>query len=306
MKTFNKPPKTLAEQIDLLKARGMQFANEQDAQFYLGQINYYRLGAYWLPFEETHSPHCFKAETTFEQVLELYIFDRELRLLILDAIERLEVAVRTRFAYELAHRHGCHAYLDGQYFKPAYHWQKSLAILKEEVERADEIFIDHYKRTYDDPKQPPIWATCEVMSFGQLSKWYQLLAPMQTRKAISKHFDCDEKQFEGLLQHFVYLRNTCAHHSRLWNRKFTKTIAQPRSKPFGLAQQCNFDQTVSADRKLYNSLVFLLYFMDKIAPQHTWRKRLMDLLITHNNISKTWMGFPEDWQTYSIWQIAQH
>ena len=104
MKSFNKPAKTFAEQIELLKARGMQFANEQDAQFYLEQINYYRLGAYWLPFEHTHSPHCFKPDTSFEQVLELYVFDRELRLLILDAIERLEVAVRTRFAYELAQK----------------------------------------------------------------------------------------------------------------------------------------------------------------------------------------------------------
>lgn len=290
MKSFNKPAKTFAEQIELLKARGMQFANEQDAQFYLEQINYYRLGAYWLPFEQTHSPHCFKPDTSFEQVLELYVFDRELRLLILDAIERLEVAVRTRFAYELAHRHGCHAYLQGQYFKPTFRWQSLLESLKTEVSRADEVFIEHYKRTYDDPELPPIWATCEVMSFGQLSKWYQLLAPIQTRKAISSHFDCDEKQFEGLLQHFVYLRNTCAHHSRLWNRKFTKTIAKPRSKPMGLRVQCNFENTNASDRKIYNSLVFLLYFMDKIAPQHTWRKRLVDLLLIHYNISKTAMS----------------
>ena len=305
MKSFNKPAKTFAEQIELLKARGMQFANEQDAQFYLEQINYYRLGAYWLPFEQTHSPHCFKPDTSFEQVLELYVFDRELRLLILDAIERLEVAVRTRFAYELAHRHGCHAYLQGQYFKPTFRWQSLLESLKTEVSRADEVFIEHYKRTYDDPELPPIWATCEVMSFGQLSKWYQLLAPIQTRKAISSHFDCDEKQFEGLLQHFVYLRNTCAHHSRLWNRKFTKTIAKPRSKPMGLRVQCNFENTNASDRKIYNSLVFLLYFMDKIAPQHTWRKRLVDLLLTQHNISKTAMGFPEDWQSYPVWQIEQ-
>ncbi|WP_263576948.1 Abi family protein [Acinetobacter pseudolwoffii] len=305
MKSFNKPAKTFTEQIELLNARGMQFANEQDAQFYLEQINYYRLGAYWLPFEHTHSPHCFKPDTSFEQVLELYVFDRELRLLILDAIERLEVAVRTRFAYELAHRHGCHAYLQGQYFKPAFRWQSLLESLKTEVSRADEVFIEHYKRTYDDPELPPIWATCEVMSFGQLSKWYQLLAPIQTRKAISSHFDCDEKQFEGLLQHFVYLRNTCAHHSRLWNRKFTKTIAKPRSKPMGLRVQCNFEPSNSADRKIYNSLVFLLYFMDKIAPQHTWRKRLVDLLLTHHNISKIAMGFPEDWQSHPIWQIEQ-
>lgn len=303
MKTFNKPAKTFAEQIELLKARGMQFADEKEAQFYLEQINYYRLGAYWLPFEQTHSPHCFKPDTSFEQVLELYVLDRELRLLILDAIERLEVVVRTRFSYELAHRHGCHAYLQQQYFKPTFRWKSLLESLKTEVSRADEVFIEHYKRHYDQPELPPIWATCEVMSFGQLSKWYQLLAPIQTRKAISSHFDCDEKQFEGLLQHFVYLRNACAHHSRLWNRKFTKTIAKPRSKPLGLRDQCNFSNVNAEDRKIYNSLVFLLYFMDKIAPQHTWRKRLMNLLISHSSISKTWMGFPEDWQSYPIWQI---
>ena len=94
-----------------------------------------------------------------------------------------------------------------------------------------------------------------------------------------------------------------AHHSRLWNRKFTKTIAKPRNKPFGLAQQCNFDQTTSADRKLYNSLVFLLYFMDKIAPQHTWRSRLLHLFNTHHHIPKAWMGFPEQWASHPIWQI---
>lgn len=193
--------------------------------------------------------------------------------------------------------------MEGQYFKPVMQWHNLLVSLDREIKGADEVFIDHYKRTYDDPELPPIWATCEVMSFGQLSKWYQLLAPKKTRAEISHHFDCDEKQFEGLLQHFVYLRNTCAHHSRLWNRKFTKTIAKPRNKPFGLAQQCNFDPTISADRKIYNSLVFLLYLMDKIAPQHTWRKRLIDLLLTHENISKTAMGFPQDWQTYPIWKI---
>ena len=87
--------------------------------------------------------------------------------------------------------------------------------------------------------------------------------------------------------------------------KFTKTIAQPRSKPMGLRVQCNFEHINAADRKIYNSLVFLLYFMDKIAPQHTWRQRLVELLTMHPNISKTWMGFPENWQSYPIWHIEQ-
>ena len=305
MKLFNKTPKTFTEQLEILKSRGMTVSDEQQAIFHLSQVNYYRLGAYWLPFEQTHSPHCFQENTHFEHVWDLYVFDRELRLLVLDAIERIEVAIRTQFAYEIAHRHGAHAFMNQQYFKNTYKWNKLIENLQGEIDRADEVFIDHYKRNYDHPNMPPIWASCEVMSFGHLSKWYQLLAPRHTRKAISGHFDCAEMQFEGLLHHLVYLRNTCAHHSRLWNRKFTKTIAKPRNKPFGLAQQCNFDQTTSADRKLYNSLVFLLYFMDKIAPQHTWRSRLLRLFNTHHNIPKAWMGFPEQWASHPIWQIQE-
>ena len=260
------------------------------------------MGAYGLPFEKTHTPHCFKPNTQFEQIWDVYVFDRELRLLLLDAIERIEVAIRTRFAYEIAHRHGTHAYMDKQYFKNELSWQKSLDILRSEIDRADEVFIDHYKRNYDTPALPPIWVVCEVMSFGQLSKWYNLLSPKQTRKEIAEHFSCDEKQFEGVLHHLVYLRNLCAHHARLWNRKLTKTLAKPRSKPFGLAAQCNFDESTSANRKIYNSLVFILYFLDKIAPQHSWRSRLLQLFKKHPNINTFAMGFAQDWQTFLIWQ----
>ncbi|MDE2421661.1 MAG: Abi family protein [Gammaproteobacteria bacterium] len=302
MTTFQKPAKTFIEQVNILKYRGMLIADEQAAAFYLGQINYYRLGAYWLPFEKDHATHTFKAGTTFEQVLDLYVFDRELRLLVLDAIERIEVTLRTRLAYELAHRHDCHAYMKPTIFKNFKAWAQLVASLIGEIDRADEVFIDHYKKTYSQPELPPIWSVSEVMSFGQLSKWYQQLAPMPTRRAIANHFDCDQQQFEGLIQHFVYVRNLCAHHSRLWNRKFTKTIAKPKTKPQGLANQGNFDQTNDSDRKIYNTLVFIVYFMDKIAPHHSWRTRLLNLLERHPNISKTAMGFPANWQSFAIWQ----
>ena len=95
---FNKPPKTFDEQVTLLESRGMVIEDLSRAKRYLSHLNYYRLAAYWLPFEETHSPHCFKPDTQFNTVLEHYIFDRELRLLVMDAIERIEVSLRTRWA----------------------------------------------------------------------------------------------------------------------------------------------------------------------------------------------------------------
>ena len=91
--------------------------NPDRAEHYLSHLNYYRLGAYWLPFEADHETHQFRPDASFDQVLNLYIFDRELRLLVMDAIERIEVSVRTRWAYHLAHTHGPHAYLDPALFK---------------------------------------------------------------------------------------------------------------------------------------------------------------------------------------------
>ena len=101
---FNKPPKTFEEQVDLLIQRGMTIPDRAEALHYLKHLNYYRLRAYWLPFEKNHANHAFKPGTSFSEVLNLYVFDRELRLLVMDAIERIEVSIRTGWAYYLSHR----------------------------------------------------------------------------------------------------------------------------------------------------------------------------------------------------------
>ena len=99
---FPKKALTFPAQVNLLRSRGMVVDDEAEAEFYLRHLNYYRLSAYWLPFEADHATHCFKPETNFRQVLNLYVFDRELRLLVIDALERLEVSVRTQWAYSPA------------------------------------------------------------------------------------------------------------------------------------------------------------------------------------------------------------
>lgn len=298
MTQFNKPALTPQQQITLLQSRGMVIAAPDKAAFYLQQINYYRLGAYWLPYESSHSPHAFLPNTTFESILKLYVFDRELRLHLLDAIERVEVAVRTRWAYEMAHRHGPHGYLEAKLSKSIKSWANNLVTLTAEVNRTDEAFIKHYSTNYNEPELPPVWAVCEVMSMGLLSRWYTQLGPTATRKAIAVHFGFDHQQFEGLLDHLTYLRNVCAHHSRVWNRKFTKTMPLPRNKPSGLREQLN----LAADRQLYNTLVCLLHLMDTICPQHHWRNRLLDLVAGLNTQQQHAMGYPSGWETHPIWK----
>jgi abortive infection bacteriophage resistance protein len=292
---FPKPATTHVQQVALLQQRGMVIDDPVQAGFYLQHLNYYRLSAYWLPFEADHASHTFRPGTRWEDVLNLYVFDRELRLLALDAIERMEVSVRSQWAYQLAHRHGPHAHLDVTLAFSAQHWQTNLDKLRDEVDRSDETFIKHLRATYPEAL-PPGGAACEVMSRGRLSRWYNNLKPMSTRRAIAAVYQVDEKVLESWLRHLSLVRNTCAHHSRLWNREFTLTPLLPRNKPAGLAAQCQ-----PGSRKLYNTLVILLHCMDVISPQHHWRTRLKDLLARHA-VPLAAMGFPAAWTQMAIWQ----
>jgi abortive infection bacteriophage resistance protein len=294
---FDKPATTYSEQVAILKQRGMLISDDKAAAFSLEQLNYYRLGAYWLPFEADHESHQFKQGTRLEDVLALYQLDRELRLLVLDAIERVEVSLRAHWAYELAHRHSPHAHLDANLANNPKYWTKNLEDLGKEVKRSDEVFIRHLKQTYTEPL-PPVWAVCEVMSLGLLSCWYDNLKPMGTRKAIARPFGLNQPVLSSWMHHLTVVRNVCAHHSRLWNREFVILPMLPQHHPAQLLQAYQ-----PANRKLYNSLLILLYLMDTIAPEHQWRRALLSLL-NHTPQAMHGMGFPASWQQQAIWGLG--
>ncbi|MCU7834920.1 MAG: Abi family protein [gamma proteobacterium symbiont of Taylorina sp.] len=279
----------------------MNVQDEEEAEYYLSHLNYSRLGAYWLPFEVDHSNHKFKSGVTFKDVLDLYIFDRELRLLVLDAIERIEVSIRTQWAYHMAHKHGAHSHLNANLSVNNNWHERNLASLKKELTRSDEVFVHHYNNTYTNPaKIPPVWSVCEVMSLGLLSRWYKSLNPAQTRTAIARTYNLPVNVLTSFVEHLAYIRNICAHHSRLWNRRMTKTMQIPRSNHLSKLIT-NFNLDAGSQRKLYNTLVMLAYLMDIICMEHHFRPRLKELLLKHN-IDTRMMGFPTDWEQLPIWK----
>ncbi len=275
---FDKLARSIDEQIALLQERGMEIHDTALAYRHLSHRNYYRLTAYWLPFETDHATHMFKPGTQFEDVLRLYTFDRELRLLMLDAIERVEISFRTQWAYHLAHQHGPHAYLDARLARNQDHWQSNLDSLRVEIERSSEIFVKHYRRTYTVPDLPPVWVACEVMSLGTLSRWFANLKPTKTRAAIARTYKLDHGVLATFIHHLTHVRNVCAHHSRLWNRRFTITMKLPQTKPEGLA--ANFH--LGADRRLYNTLVMMLWILDCVDSSQEWKTALLELVRSHN------------------------
>lgn len=299
---FSKSPKSFDEQIDLLIARGMEITDPAQAVHYLAHINYYRLEAYWLPFEISRSPHQFKEGTTFDAVLNHYLFDRELRLHLLDAIERLEVSFRTQWAYHISRNYGPHGYLANTQGlrKDERLFLNDIKDLKSHIDRSDEVFIKHYRNTYDE-HLPPAWVSCEVISLGLLSRLYSNLRAYKVRRAIAATYEMDESFLEGFLEHLTYVRNLCAHHSRLWNRHLTKKMPLPKGKPAGLKDSIYVDDANKTEHKIYNTLVVIQHLMTIICPSSTWANQLLEL-IEHHNIDHKPMGFPVNWQALPIWR----
>lgn len=296
---YAKPPLSFDDQLDLLQSRGMEIPDRARAARYLAHINYYRLRAYWLPFEVPtgSSDHCFRMGTSFDDALTLYIFDRKFRLVVLEAIERVEVSFRTQFAYVLSLKYGSHAYLDHSLFKNKNFHGQLIQSLKEEIDRSRETFIEHYRSKYEDPPLPPLWTVCEVMSFGQLSKWFNNLKHRQDRQAISKAYAIDETVLSSFMHHLTHIRNITAHHSRLWNRRLTFTMTIPK-RPAHLLAMFN----TKADRYVFNTLVMLGYLLLLISPGTSWPQRMRRLVEDHASADTRAMGFPEDRRELSPWR----
>ena len=299
---YLKPPITFAEQVQKLQKRNLEVPDTAKAEFYLGRINYYRFTAYCLPFERDHTSHRFTDGVSFDDILNLYIFDRELRLLVMDAIERIEVSLRTQFAYHLSHNHQtAHPHLKSGIFSDSVIYANSLHNLEKDIKRSKEDFIRHLVDKYSD-SLPPVWAVVELLTMGQLSKWFGNIKYRHDRQSISRIYGLDEKVMASFCEHLSLVRNHAAHHARLWNRDFTKTPMLPRKADAQLVSSLvvkpEYDRQL---RKLYNTFVILAYLMEKICGENHWQDRLVKLINAHR-IDVRKMGFPDDWRQRSIWQ----
>ncbi len=287
--SFIKPFLRIDQQINQLKSRGMIFHDEEKAKYYLENLNYYRLAGYWLIFEKNHEPHEFMTNTYFEEILDLYIFDRELRLLLLDAIERIEVSIRSRLAYYLAENFGSHPHLKPEIFESPLNYARTLTKLKSELDRnRKELFIKHHSDKYNE-ELPPIWVSVEVMTMGQISNWYSNIKDRKYKQVIAKYYELDEKILSSFLHHLTIVRNTSAHHSRVWNRKFTIDFILPN-----LPKELNEKFNPSSKKYIYNTLVMCEYLMNIISDDNSWKKRLDDLILKYNIDIKRMGGIKQD------------
>lgn len=317
MNTFNKPAETLDEQIARLKERGLQLEDEAKARHYLTNISYFRLSAYTRPFYTPNLPeHRFLPNTTFKEVLRLYVFDRELRLLLLDAIERIEVSLRAQLTNTLAEHHAPHGYLNASIFDDRYDHQWLVAKLaKEDNKRVVETFLENYRSKYTaSPLQPPIWMAVELLTFKEISTLFSNLKDSKDTQRIEAHFGWKFTVLKSWFRSLSDLRNLCAHHSRVWNREFGSRPEIPKkiqqiwpSVPLSISAQAasNPTQTIDPRRRLYMQLVVIESLMKVVNPESEWSSRLVKLLDRYPIVSRPHMGFPPNWQDDPFWQSAK-
>ncbi|MFA5800678.1 MAG: Abi family protein [Candidatus Peribacteraceae bacterium] len=265
---YAKPSLTYEQQADLVLSRGLA-TDRQILIERLRAVGYYRLSAYWHPFKRPDDT--FAPGTTLDTVWQRYTFDRQLRLMVMDAIERVEVAIRSALITNLTLRFGPFAHLDPRAFpgiNPDEH-RRLLDDLRDGAQRSSEVFVEHFKRTYDDFPDLPLWAAAEIMTFGNMFTLFRI-SGKHTQKALAQPYGVTGKVLFSWLLTLNYVRNLCAHHARLWNRELALKPLIPDAK---------HDPRWYGERPVGNNRIFAVltihhFLLLRIAPQSGWRDRL--------------------------------
>lgn len=298
---FNKTYKTPSESIEILKARGLLITDESKAQQYLSHIGYYRLSAYMYPLlRMPKEEHIFKKGVSFEKVMMLYRFDKKLRMLLFNEIEKIEVAVRCAIV-----NFGCEITGDPfwmtnpRYFSNPAKFNKTIRLIEEELNHSKEEFVTHFKETYSNT-YPPAWILMEILPFGVVTNIFANIKDKKLKKRISQSFDLQVAPFESWLTIVAVTRNSCGHHARIWNRVFSirATIPVKMTRPWILLQT---DQL-----RVYFDMCIIKYFLNIISPGNDMLAKMLSLFAEYPEVDLGALGFPSgNWQDEPLWSIEK-
>ena len=287
---FAKPSLSTSQLLTKLKQQGLVVASDDIALRYISMIGHYRLKGYWFQLQNPITK-TFLAGVTFENIVERYECDREIRAIILEAIERLEVAIRTTICNHLSADHTPHWYLNPTIFKPSQSFGigAMLSKIEREVGRSrDKENIENYYKKYDDPYLPPSWAMSECVTLGMWSQTYSILRNSSDRKQIAAKFRItNEDVFANWLHTLSVLRNMAAHHDRFLNNKLRVSPQNYKAK----------DIKFSDNKSVYAAFTMIHVLLESINFNTSFRQRVINLQANYGMGMLQILGFPKNWPT---------
>ena len=297
---YNKIALDTPDLLAVLKQRGLQVSNDKEACEILSAISYFRLACYFRPMEIDRQTHRFRPDATLDQVLELYKFDTNLRDVVFSATRQIEVALRARINYHFSRNHTPFWFTQVDMATDGHLFVENLNGVDRELHRTKEDFIkEHYER-YDKPAFPPAWKTLETLSFGTLSKLYKNFVVKGEKKAVAEDFGLPQHEFLiSWLESLTVLRNLCAHHARIWNRRYALKPRMPKT----LSGHKWLTIFSFPPDKIYPQLCCIAYLLNAIDPHNAFANNIQKLMIDYPSIDATALGFPKRWEQEPLWRV---
>ena len=290
---FSKPPLSSSDLVNLMRARGLEVPDPRRAERHLRLVGYYRLMGYGKSFFDSTS-QTFYPGTTYDTIWNAYKFDRKLRLLTLDAIERIEVAIRTAISNEMSITHGPHWVMEPSLFKTPKDCSAVQASLQQDLKNKSHEIVVHYYQKYNSPPLPPSWMIMECISMGA---WINILKRLKQpeQKRISTAFALPYVSLVSWASSLAWTRNVCAHHGVLWTR--------PNTKPPKTPQPGMQYPNIGGKESTYFATAVISYgFLKRIVTKSTWADRLFSLFEEFPTVNISAMGFSPNWKQDKFWQ----
>lgn len=327
MAQYTKPWLTVDEQIERLVGQGVEVEDRERAASLLRAIGYYRLTGYLYPFRgseqyvdddgraRTRVLSDYRPGTTLRHAEQIIDFDRRLRMLVMDGVERIEVAVRMRIGYVLG-RASAFAHEDPGCFTEAFtaestdtrepapskHVQWLQRVNARKV-NSDEQFVEHFRQKYDD--RMPIWALTEILELGHLSILYRGMNQQDAEEIATAFGVPTKKLMVSWLASLNYVRNVAAHHARLFNRKLQNAPSRPRAGQVPLLDHLRAETNSKHGFGTYNALAVIAYLLPSIEADTDWSRQLAALLRefpASHALTIQSIGAPTDWETLDLWR----
>ncbi|WP_199730538.1 Abi family protein [Amycolatopsis panacis] len=291
------------QQVGLLAQRGMDVGDRHDAVAILRRVSYYRLSGYWYPFRKqaaTGRHDDFYPGTRLRDVVSLYDFDARLRAATFTALAPIELAIRALLGHELGKVDPC-AHLDpgklGITAQSGAGYRCWLDRYKSGLHQSREDFVKHHHERYGG--RLPVWAAVELLDWGALTYLYGF-APRGVQDEVSAACGLSAPQLTSWLKALNVVRNTCAHHGRLFNR--VHTITSKRPKP---GEHPDLDAATTKWNRTFGQLTLIQFLLDRL---QVGRKILLPTVLkgfpSVDIVPITHLGATSDWQSTSkLWCV---